>query len=52
LDNSGYLFAVYSIVWVVLFLYVLYLMNGQRKLRKEIMALKKTLEEKNRQKSP
>jgi hypothetical protein len=27
-------------------------MNGQRKLRKEIMALKKTLEEKSRQKSP
>jgi CcmD family protein len=48
MDNLGYLLAVYSIIWVVLFLYVLFLLNGQRKLRKEIESLRKTLEEKGK----
>jgi CcmD family protein len=48
MDNLGYLFAVYSVIWVVLFLYVLFLINGQKKLRKEIDSLKRELEEKRK----
>lgn len=46
MDNLGYLFAVYSVIWVVLFIYVLFLLNNQKKLRKEIDSLKRELEEK------
>jgi CcmD family protein len=48
-NNLGYLLGVYSIIWIVLFVYVLFLLNGQRKLRKEIAALKETLEQKGRE---
>ncbi len=44
MDNLGYLFAVYSIIWVVLFIYVLFLLNNQKKLRKEIDSLRRELE--------
>ncbi len=47
MDNFGYLFAVYSIVWLVLFGFVLSLINRQNKLRKEIDSLKATIVEKN-----
>lgn len=46
MDNFGYLFAVYSIVWLVIFGFVLSLINRQNKLRKEINALKAMLAEK------
>jgi CcmD family protein len=51
LENSGYLFAVYSVIWAVLFIYVLFLLNGQKKLRKEIEELKRALREKSGGKS-
>jgi CcmD family protein len=38
-DNLGYLFAVFGIVWAVLFIYILVLINGQKKLKKEIQTL-------------
>jgi len=47
LDNFGYLFAVYGIVWLVLFVFILSLINRQIKLRKEIDSLKSTISEKN-----
>lgn len=46
MENGGFLFAAYSIVWAVLFGYVLSLLNRQRKLDKEINSLKESLEEK------
>jgi CcmD family protein len=46
MDNFGYLFAVYSIVWLVIFGFVLSLINKQNKLRKEIDSLKAMLAEK------
>lgn len=49
MENAGYLFAAYSIVWVVVFGFVLSLLNRQRRLRQEINALRKILKEKEGQ---
>jgi CcmD family protein len=46
MDNLGYLFAVFGIVWVLLFAYILILINGQKRLQKEIQALKMIIKEK------
>jgi CcmD family protein len=46
MENSGYLFAVFGIVWLVLFIYVLMLINSQNRLQKEIKSLTKVLQEK------
>ncbi len=46
MENGGFLFAAYSIVWAVVFGYVLSLLNRQKKLDKEIDSLKESLEEK------
>lgn len=46
MDNLGYLFAVYTIVWAVIFGYVLILISGQNKLHREIQQLKESLKEK------
>ncbi len=46
MENAGYLFAAFGIVWAVVFGYVLLLFNRQRRLRREIDALKETLKEK------
>jgi CcmD family protein len=40
----GYLFAAYSIIWAVVFGYVLYLYLRQRKLLREIELLKESLD--------
>ena len=40
MENAGYLFAAFAIVWVVVFGYVLLLLNRQKKLRREIDSLK------------
>ncbi len=46
MQNGVFLFSVFSIVWVVVFGYVLVLMNRQRKLQKELDSLKASLKEK------
>jgi CcmD family protein len=46
MDNFGYLFAVFAIVWAVIFVYVLVLVNGQKKLRQEIDRLGDIIKEK------
>ena len=46
MENGGYLFAAYTLVWAGVFVYVLFLSARQAKLRKEIEALKQGLEEK------
>ena len=43
MENAGYLFAVYTIIWVVFFGYLLYLYRKQRKLQGEIDLLKKDI---------
>ncbi len=42
-DNLGYLFAVFAVIWVGLFAYILVLAQKQRQLRRDINWLKETL---------
>ncbi len=46
MENAGYLFAAYTIIWALLFGYVLTLFNRQRRLRREINSLKDALKKK------
>ena len=46
MENLGYLFAVFSIVWLVIFIYLFSLINGQKRLQKEIKSLKTLIQEK------
>jgi CcmD family protein len=46
MDNLGYLFALYSIVWLVVFIYSFVMINNQKKLHKQIQALKELMKEK------
>ena len=46
MENGGYLFAAYTLVWAGVLAYVLVLSAQQARLRKEIDALKQGLKEK------
>ena len=46
MENAGFLFAAYAIVWLVFFIYLFTLLGKQKKLRREIDTLKDTLREK------
>ena len=46
MENSGYFFAAFAIVWAVLFAYIFLLANRQRRLKNEVDSLKKRLTEK------
>lgn len=46
MENAGYLLAAFTIIWAVVFGYVLSLFIRQRKLRREINSLKEVLKEK------
>jgi CcmD family protein len=43
MENLGYLYAIYSIVWAVVFGYVFYLYRKQRRLRREMDSLRDSL---------
>ncbi len=43
MENAGYLFAAFAIIWAVVFGYVLFVFNRQRRLRREIDSLKEAL---------
>ena len=43
MENAGYLFAAYAIVWAVLFGYIFILSRRQKRLRREIDLLKEAL---------
>ena len=44
MDNLGYLFAAYSAIWVVLFLYVFSLWRKQNRIDEELQMLKDKVE--------
>ena len=46
MENLGFLFAAYTIIWVVLFGYVISIFTRQRKLQKELDLLKEMFKEK------
>ncbi len=46
MENAGYLYAAFGIIWVGVFAYVLSLVLKQRGLRREIEALRASLEDK------
>ncbi len=46
MENAGYIFAAFAIIWAAVFGYVLVLFNRQRRLRREIDSLKEILKEK------
>lgn len=39
MENLGYLFAAFAVIWAVVFGYILVLMNRQKKLKREIEKL-------------
>jgi CcmD family protein len=39
MDNLGYLFAAFAVIWAVVFGYILVLMNRQKKLKRDIEKL-------------
>lgn len=45
MENAGYLFAAFAIIWALVFGYILFLFNRQRKLHQEINSLKEALKE-------
>jgi CcmD family protein len=47
MENSGYLVAAYTIIWAVVFGYLLYMQWKQRKLRQQLDRLRETLEKKD-----
>ena len=44
MENIGYLFAVFALIWIALFFYVFSLIRRQQQLGKEIELLKESLE--------
>ena len=50
MDNLNYLLAAFIVIWVVLFIYILVLLQRQRRLRRDINLLKTTLQEQQKQK--
>ncbi len=46
MQNGGYLFAAFAVVWTGVFVFTLFLSSRQAKLHKEIEALKTALKEK------
>ena len=49
MENSGYLFAAYTIIWAVVFGYVFFLYYKQRKLRRQMDLLKDSLDKQSNQ---
>ncbi len=47
MENAGYLFSAFAIVWAFTFIYSLILLRRQRRLDQEIASLKEALKEKD-----
>lgn len=46
MENAGFIFAAYTVIWAVVFVYLLILFNRQRRMRREINTLRATLDKK------
>jgi CcmD family protein len=45
MENLGYLFAAYTVIWAVVFGYVLFMQRKQRRLQRQIDMLRDSAEE-------
>jgi CcmD family protein len=45
MENLGYLFAAYTIIWAVVFGYVLFMQRKQKKLQQQIDSLRESVDE-------
>ncbi len=52
MQDAGYIFAAYTIIWVVLLGFVVAMMNRQTKLRREIERLKELVKDKESSRQP
>ena len=43
MENAGYVFAAYLIVWIVVFVFILFLSSRQKRLKSEIESLEETI---------
>jgi CcmD family protein len=46
MENSGYLFAAYAVIWALVFGYVLFMLRKQKRLQRQIDMLRDSSEEK------
>ena len=46
MDNLSYLFAAYTLIWVVVFVYIFTMARKQRGLQREIKLLKESMDKK------
>jgi len=44
MENAGYLFTAYTIIWAVVFGYVVFMQRKQRQLQRQINLLQKSLD--------
>ena len=44
MENAGYLFAAYTIIWAVIFGYIVFMQRKQRQLQRQIDLLQKSLD--------
>jgi CcmD family protein len=44
MENLGYLLAAYTVIWAVVFVYILVMQRKQRKLQRQIDELKESIE--------
>jgi len=45
MENLGYLFAAYTIIWAVVFGYIFFMQRKQKKLQRQIDLLRKSVDE-------
>jgi CcmD family protein len=46
MENAGYVFAAFAVIWALVFGFLLFFVSRQRKLRQEIDSLRETIKEK------
>ena len=44
MENMGYLFAAYTLIWAIVFSYILFMQRKQRRLQGQIELLEKSLD--------
>jgi len=44
MENLGYLFAAYTVIWIVVFGYILFMQRKQKKLQQQITLLEQSMD--------